>query len=128
LPLGLLAALFLHRGALPPAIICLTLLGPLSGPLLGVMALGVVGMAPPLSTGVGGLGVGPDDRAHKGGAERRQDAAPRLKSRVGQGLRQAVKAIQVHRCSSKCGLAAASLRIARRRGVPRLRYLSIDRR
>ncbi len=85
----------------------MTLLGPLPGTLFGVMPLRMVGMAPPLATGVRHIRVGPDDRAHECGTEGREDAAPRLETRVGQGLRQAVKAIQVYHCSSNCGLAAA---------------------
>jgi hypothetical protein len=83
------------------------LLGTLLAMLPGMMPLRVVGMAPPFATGVNIIEVGPDDGAHQGGTEGREDAASRLMRRVGQGLRQAVKAIQVHRCSSNCGLGAA---------------------
>jgi hypothetical protein len=64
---------------------------------LGVMPPISLGLMPRLSLSAGSIKIGSGECAQNGDAERRDDAATWMTARIGQGLRQAVKASVVHR-------------------------------
>ena len=67
----------------------------------------VPGVAPGFVPGTGSFRVDAGECAQIHDAERREDAPSRGEACVGQGLREAIEAIVIHRCSSWCTLVAA---------------------